>query len=158
MRTGTDPVIRKAVAEDADAISACVVAAYRHYIERMGKPPGPMLDDYQQVILQHEVFVAETSILIGVLVLIRSNSGILLDNLAVRPAYQNHGLGRRLVRLAESEALAMGYDAINLYTHECMTENLAYYRSMGYEETGRRQENGYDRIYLRKALSGPGSP
>ena len=42
--------LRAATAADAGAVKACVVAAYSHYIERMGKPPGPMLDDYTEVI------------------------------------------------------------------------------------------------------------
>jgi hypothetical protein len=41
-----DLEIRPAGVEDAPAISECVAAAYRHYIARLGKPPGPMLHDY----------------------------------------------------------------------------------------------------------------
>jgi hypothetical protein len=35
---------------DAPEIAACVNAAYRHYVERIGKPPGPMTEDYAKVI------------------------------------------------------------------------------------------------------------
>ncbi len=48
--TAAEYVIRRAVA-------ACVAAAYGVYIERMGRPPGPMLDDYAEVIARHRVFV-----------------------------------------------------------------------------------------------------
>ena len=51
--------IRQAVLDDAEAVAACVGAAYRHYIERIGKPPGPMLENYAQVIRKHQVVVAE---------------------------------------------------------------------------------------------------
>ena len=38
--------IRAATAADVPAIVDVVDRAYRHYIARIGKPPGPMLDDY----------------------------------------------------------------------------------------------------------------
>ena len=38
--------IRAATAADVPAIADIVDQAYRHYIARMGKPPGPMLEDY----------------------------------------------------------------------------------------------------------------
>jgi hypothetical protein len=38
--------IRAATGADVPAIANTVEQAYRHYIARIGKPPGPMLDDY----------------------------------------------------------------------------------------------------------------
>jgi hypothetical protein len=40
------PRIRAAIAADVPVIAQIVDHAYRHYIARMGKPPGPMLEDY----------------------------------------------------------------------------------------------------------------
>lgn len=138
---------------DAAAIARCVEAAYRHYIARIGKPPGPMLDDYADVIATHRVFVVRAAgSIVGVLVLIETPAGILLDNVAVHPQRQGQGLGRRLIAHAEREARALGYAALDLYTHECMHENIALYRALGYAETGRREERGYPRVYMRKLL------
>jgi hypothetical protein len=53
----TDDTIRPAVPADESAIVACVQAAYTHYIERMGKPPAPMLADYGALIMQRVVYV-----------------------------------------------------------------------------------------------------
>ena len=101
--------IRPAKKSDATGMSTCVEEAYRHYISRMGKPPGPMLDDYEGIIRQHGAFVAEhDGEIVGLLVLIRVESGILLDNVAVHPRYQGKGLGRRFLELAESEARSQG--------------------------------------------------
>lgn len=42
----SEMVVRPAKPQDAPGIAACVCEAYVHYIERIGKQPGPMLEDY----------------------------------------------------------------------------------------------------------------
>ena len=51
--------IRPAGAADAAGIAACVRAAYSPYVERIGQPPGPMLDDYDRVVREHLAYVIE---------------------------------------------------------------------------------------------------
>jgi hypothetical protein len=48
--------------------------------------------------------------------------------------------------------LRRGYSEIRLYTHQTMVENQRFYASIGYEETGRGSEAGYDRVFMRKPL------
>ena len=152
-KTSNSISIRRATAADAEAIASCVKAAYQHYIERMGKPPGPMLDDYEQVVKNHHVTVAQHEVeIVGVLVLISLQDGVLLDNVAVLPLFQGQKLGKRLMQLAEGEVKSRGYSEIHLYTHEKMTENIAMYTKMGYVEVSRRVVNGYDRVYMTKQL------
>ena len=147
-------VIRPARPADAAAVAACVTAAYAMYVERMGKKPGPMLDDYAKIIGRHRVFVLDRPPgLIGVLVLKRHAGGLLLDNVAVHPDHQGRGLGRRLIAFAEDEARRLGHGALDLYSHESMTENIALYGALGYAETGRRVVGGYARVYMRKNLT-----
>src|SRR5262249_44062714 len=69
-------------------------------------------------------------------------------------ARQGLGLGRRLLAFAEAEALRRGYREIRLYTHQTMVENQRLYASIGYEETGRGAEAGYERVFMRKQLRG----
>jgi len=134
-------------------VTACVQAAYRHYVARNGKYPAPMRDDYARVIAEHDVTIAERGgEIVGVLVVKEAAEGFLLDNVAVRPGCQGLGLGRRLLELAEDKARARGYDSIYLYTQEIMTENQAIYERFGYVEYARRRELGLDRVYMRKAL------
>lgn len=148
-----DLAIRPARAEDAPAITECVAAAYRHYITRLGKPPGPMLDDYKEVIQQHRVLVLiDGAKILGVLVLIPQTQSLLVDNVAVHPGYQNRGLGRKLMALAEEEARRLGFTTVTLYTNERMTENIELYKKLGYRKTERKTEQGYQRVYMRKAL------
>lgn len=112
-----------------------------------------MLDDYSEVVQHHAVFVAETDEIIGVLVLIQTQSDILLDNVAVHPKQQGCGLGKRLIELAESEARDRGFGKIDLYTHESMKENIGIYQGLGYTETERKEVRGYNRVYMQKVLS-----
>ena len=135
-------------------MKSCVEAAYRHYVARIDKPPGPMLEDYSEVVRLHQAFVAEEAgQVVAVLVLVREAAGLVLDNVSVHPDFQRQGLGSRLIALAETEAREQGYTQLDLYTHESMTENIEIYISLGYVETERRREDGYDRVYMRKDLS-----
>src|ERR1700726_900096 len=105
-----EPRIRAATADDVSAITQIVDQAYWHYIARMGKPPGPMLDDYAARVLEGVVWVLEEGgAIAGLIVLLSMTNYLLLDNVAVSPARQGLGLGRRLLAFAEAEALRHGY-------------------------------------------------
>ena len=148
-----EPRIRAATADDVSAITEIVGEAYRHYIARIGKPPGPMLDDYAVRVSEGGVWVLEDGVAVaGIIVLLHAPDYLLLDNIAISPARQGLELGRRLLAFAEAEALRRGHRAIRLYTHQTMVENQRLYTSIGYEETGRGTEAGYDRVFMRKRL------
>jgi GNAT superfamily N-acetyltransferase len=118
------PRIRAATAADVPAIAEIVDHAYRRYIARIGKPPGPMLDDYAARVSEGVVWVLEEgAVIAAIIVLLPAPNYLLLDNIAVSPARQGLGLGRRLLAFAEAEALRRGYREIRLYTHETMVEN-----------------------------------
>jgi ribosomal protein S18 acetylase RimI-like enzyme len=147
-------MIRPAQSEDVAAIRQLVHDAYGHYVARLGKPPGPMLDDYGWRIAEGQAWVLEDGgALAGVLVLENvEGSALLLDNVAVAPAAQGKGYGRALVAFAEAEARDRGHAQLRLYTHVLMRENLELYRRLGFEETGRITEKGYERIYMAKRV------
>ncbi|WP_428540464.1 GNAT family N-acetyltransferase [Rhodopila sp.] len=145
--------IRPADASDLQAITRIIAAAYHKYIERIGKPPGPMIDDYANHIRHHTVWVAETKrSVLGLIVLIPEHDHLALDNVAVDPAQHGQGVGRSLMTFAEQEAARRGYTELRLYTHEKMTENLAMYPALGWQETGRSEQAGYQRVFFRKAI------
>ena len=148
-----DWIMRMAQPQDAQGLAACVAAAYQRYVPRMGKPPGPMLADYAEVIAQHQVWVAEVNgEIIGGLVLIPRADYLLLDNVVVHPDYQGRGVGRALLELADAEAMLQGYGELRLYTHETMIENIALYTRIGWVETHRGEQDGYARVFMRKPL------
>jgi ribosomal protein S18 acetylase RimI-like enzyme len=145
---------RRARPADAPAVAALVHAAYQHYVERIGITPGPMTDDYEQVIRDYQVTVAEQDAAIaGVLVLRITEEGFLIDNVAVQPAHRGRGVGRALLELAEAKARRSGFGSVYLYTHVKMTENLALYSKIGYVEYDRRHQGGFSRAYMRKHLA-----
>lgn len=146
-------MIRPAVTADTQAVMAVVEAAYTHYIARIGKRPGPMDDDYAARIAAGQTWVLDRDGMIaGILVLEETADGFLLDNIAVRPKFHGQGLGRILIAFTEAEAKRRGFTAIRLYTHALMTENIALYTRLGFSETGRVTEKGFDRVYMEKPL------
>jgi ribosomal protein S18 acetylase RimI-like enzyme len=147
--------IKPASIIDLGAVERVVHDAYVKYVERVGRRPGPMLDDYSARISEGAVWVIEDgSTIIGVLVLLPKTNYLLLDNVAVAPTHQGLGFGRRLLEFAEAEAMRLGYQEIRLYTHETMIENRRLYAAVGYEETGRGTEAGYERVFMKKQLGG----
>jgi ribosomal protein S18 acetylase RimI-like enzyme len=148
-------VVRLRSAETADVprLTELVRAAYGHYVERLGGLPGPMTEDYGDVVRSRTVTVAERRAEIaGLIVFGPGDEGFLIDNVAVDPAHQGTGVGRALLEVAEAAAQAAGFDSIYLYTHERMTENLALYGRIGYVEYDRRLHGDARLVYLRKAL------
>ena len=146
-------IIRPAHALDLPAITRIVAEAYGTYVARIGKPPGPMLDDYAAHLDHGTMWVAEDGgAVAGLVVLLAGEGSLLLDNIAVDPARHGRGIGGALLRFTEQEAVRRGYRELRLYTHETMTENLAMYAALGWEETGRGEQDGYRRVFFRKAV------
>jgi len=145
--------IRQAGPEDRAAIEAIVQAAYAPYIPRIGRKPGPMLDDYEVLIADGRVHVlVDGEIVRGLVILIPDGDALLLDNVAVDPRAQGRGYGRMLLNFAEAEARRAGVRTLRLYTNEAMTENIALYGRLGFVETHRAVEKGLRRIYMTKVL------
>jgi GNAT superfamily N-acetyltransferase len=147
--------IRPATPADVIAIERVVRTAYAKYVDRIGKPPGPMLDDYAARVAEGGVRVLEDARgLAGILVLLPQAGHLLLDNIAVAPERQGEGIGRRLLSAAEGEALQRGFDELRLYTNAAMQENLVMYARLGWEDYGRAEQAGYQRVFFRKRLAG----
>ena len=147
--------IRPATPSDVGAIARCVCGAYLRYIERIGRQPWPMLQDYSSVIRTSQVHVAEREEhIVGVLELLITDRGFLLDSVAVDPSAQGTGVGRSLLQFAEAEAKRQGFESIYLMTNEKMTENQELYARIGYVLLDRQTVHGYSRVLMRKLLNG----
>jgi ribosomal protein S18 acetylase RimI-like enzyme len=144
--------VRPAAEADASVLRSIAVAAYQHYVPRIGRPPAPMTADYAAARLGQAWLAAEDGEAAGFIILIPQPGHLLLENVAVLPAAQGRGIGARLLALAEERARSLGLPEIRLYTNEAMTENLAYYPRHGYTQTHRAREDGFDRVFFRKQL------
>ena len=146
-------MIRRAGPDDVDALRAIATAAYQKYVPRIGRNPAPMTADYAQAVRDQQAWAAiQNGSIAGFAILIPRPGYLLLDNVAVLPAAQGHGIGARLLALAEDHARSLGLSEIRLYTNETMTENLAYYPRHGYTETHRAEQDGFRRVFFRKPI------
>jgi ribosomal protein S18 acetylase RimI-like enzyme len=71
-----------------------------------------------------------------------------IDNIAVDPEHQGQGFGRYLIEYAATEARRLRLPTVRLHTNVAMTENLAIYTHIGFIETHRATEQGFQRAYL----------
>ena len=150
--------IRLATLSDTAAVDGLVQRAYAHYVDRIGRRPGPMDEDYVRKVSEGKVSVAvEADEIVGLIVLTSEPDHLLVENVAVEPAHQGEGIGRALLAFAEEVAAEGGLTTLRLYTHALMTENLAFYPRLGYIEVDRRSDNGFERVFFSKRLS-PSSP
>jgi GNAT superfamily N-acetyltransferase len=149
--------VRIAAEEDAASVKACVLAAFERYVERIGRPPAPMLLDFLAEIQAEHVWVAlEEQSVVGSLVQYETERGFYIDTVAVLPKAQGTGVGKALLLFAEQEARQRGFASIYLCTNSKMTENQVLYPRIGYVEYERRHESGFDRVFYAKSLSRPG--
>ncbi len=145
-------VVRLAHPAEAETVRGVVREAYLKYVSRIGREPAPMQSAYHDLIAENQVWVACTERIVGILVLVPMGSSMLVENVAVLPSLQGQGIGRTLMSFAEAKARERGLEALDLYTNEQMVENIGFYLGLGYQETGRRVEDGFRRIYYRKRL------
>lgn len=147
-------------AEDGASMLRLAREAYAVYVDRIGREPAPMTVDYGAIAASGEALLAwDGSELVGMLVTRLEERSLLIGNVAVSPGVQGSGLGSMLLLEAERIACRAGREELRLYTNEAMVENLAFYARRGYEETDRRTEAGFQRVYFRKwlpAVPGPG--
>ena len=79
-----------------------------------------------------------------------------VGKLAVLPAHQGHGVGRRLLSAAELHAIGAGKPLLELQTRVELTGNHRAFHALGFVETGRTAHQGYDRptsVTMRKRLA-----
>ncbi|MFD0916194.1 GNAT family N-acetyltransferase [Pseudahrensia aquimaris] len=145
--------IRPATAADVPFLQACAQSAYEIYIAAIGQKPAPMVFNFEAHLADHTIEVIEqTGGVAGYMVWNLMDKCLFLDSIAILPSHQGKGLASQAMRHLEAQAKANGKAAIELYTNEKMTGNLTLYPHLGFVETDRRQEDGFNRVFFRKCL------
>ena len=128
-----DLVLRRAVAADAAAVQALTRQAYAKWVPLIGREPKPMQADYERAVREHRIDLALLGgALAGLIETIDRPDHLLIENVAVAPAFQGRGVGRRLMAHAEQLAAEQGHAELRLYTNARFEENVALYRRLGY--------------------------
>jgi galactokinase len=148
--SGAAHSIRPAHADEAAAAEALVQRAYGHYVERIGRRPSPMDDDYAALVAAGEAWLLVDEQLAGLVVLRTVDDYLLVVNVAVDPERQGEGLGRALLAFADHEARLRGLQELRLFTNVAMTENIALYGRLGWQEFDRTGDGTYSRVHFRK--------
>ncbi|WP_104090814.1 N-acetyltransferase [Cryobacterium sp. N19] len=139
---------------DGDAMRQLALRSYALYVDRIGKEPAPMGADYGAIAASGEaLLVWQEHELVGMLVTHLEAHALLIENIAVSPDVQGSGLGTTLLGEAERIARTTGREEVRLYTNEAIVENLAFYARHGFEETHRKVEEGFRRVYFSKRTS-----
>jgi GNAT superfamily N-acetyltransferase len=87
------------------------------------------------------------------IVLVDEDDHLVVNNVAVAPALQGHGLGRALLEFAEAEALRRGFAEVRLHTNAAMADNIVMYPKLGYTLVGRETQGGFHRVLFVKRLT-----
>ena len=131
--------MRQGHAEDADAIRTLTRDAYARWVRVIGREPLPMTADYATAVREHRfdlLWLGET--MAGLIETVTKADHLLIENVAVSPAFQGRGFGRLLLGRAEELAAASGLGEIRLYTNKLFADNIGLYQKLGYR-TGREE-------------------
>ena len=154
------PDLRTATASDLDELAAFVNRAYRGAFAREGWTHEADLLDGQRTdpILLTPMIAAPKAVLLShaangairacVHVMPKRPDVLYFGMLAVDPAEQGKGLGRRIVAAVEARARAAGCERVQLTVIHLRTTLIAWYERLGYRATGATEPFPYgDRRY-----------
>lgn len=146
--------LRTATISDAEAVAALTRSAYAKWLPVIGREPLPMMADHAAAIRDHRVDLLFAGPDLAALIeTIQRDDDLLIENVAVAPAFQKLGYGRRLIQHAEHLAEQAQVAWVRLYTNSRFEENLRLYASLGYEVEREEALNGGTAIYMLKRVS-----
>ena len=150
----SEPVVRRATAEDADKLTALARAAYARHVPAIGREPMPMSADWGKLLSEQEVWIVDgpAGEAMASLALDVQPDHVMIWSVAVAPAHQRRGLGRRLMAFAEARARELQRPGLRLFTNARMEGNIALYRRLGYGETRRDELPDRVLVHMSKAV------
>ncbi len=125
--------LRRAGAADAAAVRDLTREAYAKWVPLIGREPKPMVADYAVAVQRHLIdMLYVDGALAGLIEMIPESDHMLIENLAVSPAFQGRGLGHHLLSHAEALTASLGHSEVRLYTNKSFEANIAFYLKRGY--------------------------
>lgn len=125
--------LRRAGAADAEAIRDLTRDAYAKWVPLIGREPKPMAADYAAAVQRHLIdMLYVDGALAGLIEIIPEPDHMLIENLAVSPAFQGRGLGHHLLSHAETLTASRRHNVIRLYTNKLFAANIEFYLKRGY--------------------------
>jgi ribosomal protein S18 acetylase RimI-like enzyme len=146
--------LRQAVASDASDIRKLTREAYARWVPLIGREPKPMTADYVEAVRKHRIdLLYGEGKLAALIETIAEADHLLIENVAVSPAFQGRGLGRKLMAHAEQLAASSGYGEIRLYTNKLFAENVELYRKLGYRVDREEELKHGVAVHMSKPVS-----
>lgn len=145
--------LRPGQPQDAALIREFVRAAYAKWVPVMGREPLPMTADYDAALQNHRFVLAfEGNDLAGMIETVAKADHLWVENIAIRPDLQGHGLGRRLLAVAEDQARDAGLARMRLLTNAALTANVAFYKRYGFGVEATQPFCGGFVVYFGKSV------
>ena len=117
-----------------------------------------MVADYAAAIERHLIdMLYLDGELAGLIETIAEADHLLIENLAVAPAFQGRGLGQHLLVHAEALAASLGHAEIRLYTNKRFAANIEFYLKHGYRLDREESFAGGVMVHMSKRLARPDS-
>ena len=145
--------MKQATVGDAAAVLALTRESYGKWVAITGREPLPMRVDYAEALLKNRIdLLYEGDTLAALIETTLEPDHLLIVNVAVSPAFQKQGLGRRLMAHAESMAVEAGRAKLLLYTNSLMKENIALYERLGYRIEREQPFGTSVQVFMSKML------
>jgi GNAT superfamily N-acetyltransferase len=114
-----------------------------------------MTTDFVAAIERHRIdlFFLEGT-LVALIEMVPNEDHLLIENVAISPASQRKGLGRKLIAHAEGIAADLGHTEVRLYTNTSFCGNIRFYQNLGYRIYREETWAGGRVVHFIKQLDG----
>jgi ribosomal protein S18 acetylase RimI-like enzyme len=144
--------LRVAREGDAEAIRALTREAYAKWVDLTGREPLPMRVDYSDAVRKHRFDLLYVGGCLAALIeTVPEGDCLLIENVAVRPAFQGRGFGTRLLKMAEELAASLALAGVRLYTNKLFVQNIRLYEALGYRMEREEELNGGVAVHMIKS-------
>ncbi len=139
---------------------ALILSSFAYMNGRIDPPSSALKLTFESLAAKAQAEIAyvviEEGALVGCIFLRPEADCLYVGKLAVAPAAERRGIGRRLLGIAEDTARALSLPGLRLETRIELTENHAVFGRWGFEKTAENAHPGFTRttsIEMRKRLA-----